>query len=776
MACPKCAGLSLCFCGEYTFGCVLSAHSQLASRGNYYHRAGPPIATSRGVRLGLPIILLLSASFLCAQTVPTMAPLPANTYASGIRVDSSGSLILAGYFFANPSDVNAPAHAFAAKLSPDASQTLWWITLAGSGDDRAWGLALGPGDAVYVTGQTQSTDFPITKGAFSSAGSTFVVKLDNATGATVYSTYLPASSGQAIAVDGVGDAFVTGMVLATDALQPTAGAVADPGNPFAAAPVPGSPVGYILELDPAGAKALLAIVGFGGSQIALDAQGGIYAVGALTNLTAPATSGAFQQPPAVGPAPTPCASFPLGFFAILCTYQHIAKIDSTGKNLIYATYLNGQWGAAPAGLIVASDGSVILAGTTQSPDYPTTPDAYQPQYPSNPLYQIQGLLPNSSAPDPVLYVTRLNPAGTNLVWSTFFGGSAGSSIGGVAMDAGGNILVEGYSPAPVDLPALWDTAVAARQNAAWFVARLSPDGATLFSVQLLNGPYPRGGGIAVGANGAVAVVGPVSAGASSAAPGRVTTICDPADEAKVAAIAPGELLTLYGSNLAPEGTAPSTDSFPTTFNGVTITFNGIPAPILYTAGSQINLQVPYEIAAETEVTMRVTSQLVTPALLESYVLTVVRRRPSVDVAAAGFTAPLFDLATCNGQSIAAIQPLAFNADGSLNTCANPAAAGSPVTMILNGLGATAPSQATGAISATSAAIVPGAISEPWAGYTGTVTTYPTETLGGSISALAQVQVPAPAASSAVMLQVQDASGAVFPVRGPGVVIWVAPQQ
>jgi uncharacterized protein (TIGR03437 family) len=726
------------------------------------------------VRSGLLILLPISASLFCAQTVPSIAPLPANTYASGIRIDSSGNLILAGYFFANPSDLYAPAHAFAAKLTPDASRTLWWITLAGSGDDRAWGLALGPGDAVYVTGQTQSTDFPVTKGAFSNAGNTFVAKLDNATGATVYSTYLPASSGQAIAVDSAGDAFITGQVIQTDALQPTPGAVADPGNPFAAAPVPGSTVGYILELDPAGAKALLAIVGFGGSQIALDAQGDIYAVGALTNLTAPATAGAFQQPPAIGPAPTACASFPLGGFAILCTYQHVAKIDSAGKSLIYATYLNGQWGAAPAGLIVASDGSVILAGTTQSPDYPTTPDAYQPQYPANPLYQIQGFVPNSSAPNPVVYVTRLTPAGTKLAWSTFFGGSAGSSIGGVAMDAGGNILVEGYSTAPADLPALWDTAVAARQSASWFVARLSPDGATLSSLQLLNGPYPRGGGIAVGAHGAVAAVGPVSAGVSSAAPGRVTMICDPADEARVATVAPGQLLTLYGSNLAPEGTAPSTGSFPTSFNGVSVTFDGIPAPILYTAGSQINLQAPYEIAPETEVTIQVSNPLVTPPLSESYVLAVVPRRPSVDVAAAGFTALLFDRATCNSQSIAAIQPLAFNSDGSLNTCTNPAAAGSLVTIVLNGLGSTAPSQTTGAISPTSAPITPGTISEPYAGYTGAVTTYPTVTLGGSISALALVQVAAPSASSAVMLQVRDASGAIFPVRGPGIVIWVAP--
>jgi len=169
--------------------------------------------------------------------------------------------------------------------------------------------------------------------------------------------------------------------------------------------------------------------------------------------------------------------------------------------------------------------------------------------------------------------------------------------------------------------------------------------------------------------------------------------------------------------------------------------------------------------------MQVSNQLVTPPLLESYVLAVVARRPSVDVAAAGFAVPIFDLANCNSQSLAAIQPLAFNADGSLNTCANPATAGSPVTIILNGLGSAEPSQTTGAVSPMSGPITPRAVT---AGYGGTLTTYPTETLGGSISALAQVQISAPTASSNVVLQVQDASGALFPVRGPGIVIWVVP--
>src|SRR5580700_3466745 len=127
--------------------------------------------------LALPLIC---AAHLLSASTPASTPLPANTIANAVRLDASGNLYLAGFFFANPSD--ASAHAFVAKLSPDASQILWWTPLAGSKDDRAQALALGPGNSVYVTGKTQSADFPTTPGAFdpagATAGNTFAARLD----------------------------------------------------------------------------------------------------------------------------------------------------------------------------------------------------------------------------------------------------------------------------------------------------------------------------------------------------------------------------------------------------------------------------------------------------------------------------------------------------------------------------------------------------------------------------------------------------------------------
>jgi len=726
-------------------------------------------------RRQLCAFVLMGANGLFASSIARSTPLPAHTLANAVQVDAAGNLYLAGFFFANPQNPNAPAHAFVAKLTPDASQTVWWTRLAGSNDDRALALALGPGNSVYVTGKTQSTDFPTTPGAMAASGNTFAAELDGA-GALVYSTYIPASSGQAIAVDAAGHAFITGPLAAGDGLQATPGTVAGSTAAFQG----GYQTAFIVELDPAGTKAVLAIVGFGGSQIALDAQGDIYAAGAFDDPAAPTTPGAFQ------PSATANNCVVGFFFASPCAFQHIAKIDPTGTQLIYATYLSGTWGAMPSGLAVDSAGNAILAGTTNSADYPTTPAAYQPEYFANPAEQSAAI--TFAAPPTAGYVTKLNAAGTGLLWSTFFGGSGGSfgsflsgdSIVGMAIDASGNVLIAGFANS-TDLPGLWDTPVASRPVAAngssgpGFVARLSADGSLLSPTQLLNGfqrdlAEPTGGAVAVLADGSAVAVGSEIVDVSLSSPGRVTMIADPADNAKLVTVAPGQLLTLYGTNLAAEGIAPSTNGFPTSFNGVTVTFNSIAAPLLYTSGTQINLQVPYEISGQSQVTMQVSSQSVSPAVSESYILAVATRQPSVFVGAASYGAPVFDIATCNGQSIAGLQPLAFNADGSVNSCANPAAAGSAVTIFLNGLGVTSPAQITGAISPSAAAISPVA----WAGSaSGLTTSVPTETLPGSIASVAQVQVPVTSPASAITVGVSDASGAFFLVRGPGVAIWVA---
>jgi uncharacterized protein (TIGR03437 family) len=718
--------------------------------------------------------VLIGASRILASGVQSLPPLSNGAVAEAVRVDSSGNLYVAGS--------NGSGHAFVAKLTPGAAQTVWITDFAGSKTEAATALALGPGGAVYAAGTTQSTDFPTTPGALQPsgpAGSAFAVKLDS-NGKVTYSTYLPASNCHAITADAEGHLLLTGILEAGQTFSATPGAVMGAplpsGVPYASS--------YILEIDPTGSTIDMAIIGFGGYQIAVDAQGYIYAAGAFLGPLAPTTPGAFQSTVAVNV----CAASPI-MFPAPCLYQHLAKIDPTGTRLVYATYLDGSWGASPSGLAVDSAGNVMVAGTTSSPDYPTTPGAYQPEYFANPA--VQTLPPFLvEAPPTAGYLTKLNATGTALVWSSYFAGSGGKipdsvttgdAIAGMAVDASGNVLIAGFASS-ADFPGLWNTPVASRPPvpangvSIGFVGRLSPDGAAISPVQLVDAllfsEAEPPNFLTVAADGSAVLAGPALLDVSLAAPGRVQTICDPADGAKVVAVAPGQLLTLYGDNLAPAG--PGTPSgLPTAFNGVTVTFNGIAAPILYAAAGQINLEVPFEIAGQPQATMQISSQSVTPEVSESYYLAIVPRQPAAFVSAANFSGPFFDIADCGGQAVAGIQALAVNPDGSINTCTNPAAPGSMVTLFLDGLGVTAPPEITGAISASAVAISPSAALVPSG--SGLPAALVTQTVAGSISAVAAVQVPAPAASSALHLELVDSEGAAYLVRGPGIIVWAAGQ-
>jgi uncharacterized protein (TIGR03437 family) len=602
-------------------------------------------------------IFLFACQALIAD-VKLLSGLPAGAFAGSIRVDAAGNIYVAG---------SMSNDAFAAKLVPDGSQVIWATKFGGSADDRAMALALGADGSVYLTGNTLSTDFPTTPGAMQpakSGGGAFAAKLDP-NGVVAYATYIggPAGTqGNAISVDSAGHAFITGLTFNVGAETfPTAGGSVIIGDRS-------STSGYVLELNPTGSAAVLAIRGFGGYQIATDAQGNIYAAGALLG-SAQTTPGAYQS----SSARVNCAFTMI--MTIPCSYQHIAKIDPTGMRLIYGTYITGQWEAIPSGMAVNADGSVILAGSARGADYPTTPGAYQSIYAADPNGNFQPIV-NFTAPVTAGYVTKLNSDGTAVLWSTYFGGSGsitgntplGDTINGMAIDSNGNILITGTARSS-DLPGLWNVSVASRPTVSGvgFVARLSKDGGRISATQLTAsqpvGIVAQSDGTAVVAMGGLATV-------TFPPDGRVYAIADPADNARVVNVAPGQFLTLYGVALA---------------NG-SVTFNGIQVQILYAADGQINLQVPMEIAGLTEVTMQVSNPFALPPVSESYILGVVARHPSVFLRAINFFGPIFGEQLCNGATYYGAEGVATNPDGSLNTCSNPAPAGSTVNLYLNGLG------------------------------------------------------------------------------------------
>jgi hypothetical protein len=269
------------------------------------------------------------------------------------------------------------------------------------------------------------------------------------------------------------------------------------GPGFPGANGPGQNVqGFILKLDAGLTNVLLSIYGYGGGLISLDSQGNIYLAGsAQPGITAgsgimlpPLPAGAFQST-LTGQICTE-AGGPGGNASTLCQYQYVAKLDPTGKPL-WATYVTGSYGVIAAGMAVNGAGNVIVAGTTNSSDYPVTPGAFQtadtaaaPALPTavGPFNYFIG------PPDATGYVTKVNSTGTGLIWSTYFGGSYQDQITGMAVSPAGDIILSGRAGSS-DL-VLADTPDGCRPTAnqvLGFVGRLTPDGASARATQLIQG-------------------------------------------------------------------------------------------------------------------------------------------------------------------------------------------------------------------------------------------------------------------------------------------------
>ncbi len=112
----------------------------------------------------------------------------------------------------------------------------------------------------------------------------------------------------------------------------------------------------------------------------------------------------------------------------------VTKLNATGSALVYSTYLGGNATDRAQSIAVDAAGNAYLTGNTFSPDFPVA-NAWQPA--------LRG------ASD--IFVTKLNPAGSALVYSTYAGGSSGDQAYDIALDAAGNSYLAGYTSS-IDFP------------------------------------------------------------------------------------------------------------------------------------------------------------------------------------------------------------------------------------------------------------------------------------------------------------------------------------
>jgi uncharacterized protein (TIGR03437 family) len=574
------------------------------------------------------------------------------------------------------------------------------------------------------------------------------------------------TSGSAIAVGGTGEVYLTGTSSADG--FPTTPGNTGPGNGF-----------FLAKFDGGLSKILFATLAYGGTVMTLDPQGNIYTAAAWggaigDNVPLQTSPGAFQN----SVQARTCRGGGIVFFT--CGYQFVEKLDSTATKLGYATFVTGSFGASPAGIAVDAAGNVIVAGTTNSADYPVTAQALQTVYVANaaapPSLPSNG--PSIYPPPSSGYITKLNADGTGLIWSTFLGGSVQDAISGMVVDSNGYVYITGQANSN-DLPGFSASVPGGCEptvnQGLGFVARLSPDGTSLSPTQPIYGVptctyascFPDtqstsssawalavksdGSAIAAGANGSIARVDLFGSE-------RLACLTDPADNVQLTTVMPGQVLSIFGSRIAPPRAAVPPGGSASSFQGISVTFNGVVAPILYTSSEQINIQVPYEIAGQDSVEMQVVSS--GEGLTERKTLRVVQRQPSVFLSPDALLSDVPGYFYCGNTFSRAQHALALNADGTLNSCLNGAQPGSTVTIFMNGLGPTQPAQATGAIVASPAVAI-----SPGAAGTGILTT---TTSPGAISGVTQVQVQQANAGFLEVLPIVAGIQAREPV-----VIWVA---
>lgn len=468
-------------------------------------------------------------------------------------------------------------------------QMVFCTYLGGAKYESCKGVHLDQTGNVYVAGRTNSEDFPTTSGAYSRTITnlrSFVTKLTPTGNALVYSTFF--YSGDAFAIDGTGNAYLvynTGNVGTT--LTATNGA-ARPVRQGSA---------HLLKLNPSGSAIVYAtgigpgayVFGLvqvgGGAAVVVDGAGNAYVAGVTTDASFQTTPGSYRTKynddvdawlVKVNPTGTaiPFSTFidtrnpyALAFgadgsivvassssvlppgaktfgFPSGSSSRHVVilKLNTTGSQQIFASVIGGNDYDLPNDLKIADDGSIILAGTTWSSNFPVTPDA------------IDTIPGTSSTPD--AFVARMSADGSALLYASYLGGTLEDRANALVL-SGPDAWVVGTTKG--DFPATTSQFAPGGGGTEAFVTKISglaaPPGAYISSRGVVNGA------------------------------------------SFIPEITSGAWITIAGGNLASTSRSWRQSDFsgtrlPTSLEGTSVKINGKDAAIAYISPTQINALVP----------------------------------------------------------------------------------------------------------------------------------------------------------------------------------------
>ena len=600
----------------------------------------------------------------------------------GLAVDSAGSVYVTGrtssvdfpmadaYAGSFPARLpgTTPAYTpttFVTKFSPDGSSLVYSTYLGGNSEDDGYAIAVDSAGEAYVAGSTTSANFPITSGAYQTlcgptvyagqAGATcpgsmnaFVTKL-NATGTgLVYSTFLGGYGNTwatGIAVDAAGRAYVAdNQDTVCNASYPstcfptTAGAVIGTTSMACC-----SYFTFIAVFDPTGANLLYSTL-FGdlndikgstavtagntlATGAAVDSNRYFYLFGETQAGRLPTTLGVVQ------PVPYPLdttGSFVTADRGFVARFTPVTSAG--GATLSWATYLGGKTGNTSdyvSGLTTDSAGNVYVTGYTNSSDFPVTDGAYS---------TVCGLGGECAA----AHVTKLNPSGTAMLWSTYVGGARQDGgdnmffMGPVQLDGKGNVYIIGTANPGFPLINPVEPAITGGSGDV-IVAELDPTGShLLFSSQVGSGGRDSAGpgGLVVDSAGDIYVAGFILGPDLITTPGAfqttnpAPTCCEHGYVAKIVpsigplitvvgttpavtnaatfqtgGIAPNEFISLFGAGLGPAAGVSS--AMTAELAGTTVSIGGIPAYLTYAQNGQVNVLAPFHVSGLVSATIQV---------------------------------------------------------------------------------------------------------------------------------------------------------------------------
>jgi uncharacterized protein (TIGR03437 family) len=641
--------------------------------------------------------------FLCLGLAAAAGPsFPVLTYSTYLRdsftpaaiaTDSSGNIYLAGNAIVD--QATSQTTVLIVKLNPQASEYLYVRYLGGSINETASAIAVDSTGNAYVAGRTTSPDFPDTSGgklatAPAPSGATersFVAKLDP-NGQLVFSDLLGGSTNsfaQAVAVSGAGAVVVSG-VSVTSGFPSTSGAYSVSDTTFRP---------YLLELNASGTQTVFSATGIGGSALVVDPTGNIYMAGTTNSLDYPLTPGAYQSNfPAFQTCLPPCTGSFQG------PNQYVTKVDPSGSKLIFSTSVSGAGNTINQGLAVAAGGNVYLTGLAGD-GYPFTVTT-----PPIPLGPALATLTTPALP----FLSKLDASGQKLLFSVPVGGA------GVQVNSSGSVFVGGllgiitnYDVA-ASIPALAGIPSQCLPNATFiqesaYASQVDAASGNVLGSQFIGGSALAISGVALSGStlwiaaatnlrdfpfSTNAITSPTLGPRSQ--PGaylgavdfsqpqppaglpEIGCIVDAAKLAPAGPVVPYQLLTIFGTELGPATGVTANNYSTTALGGVSVSFGSLPAPLLYVSSNQINLAVPLV----TEGPLAATTMQVTVNGKSS------PPRQFV-VTPADPTLFLANPPTNPAIGASGILVLALNADGSVNSPANPAHPGSVISVFVNGL-------------------------------------------------------------------------------------------